>query len=363
MDKVIDHTFDHPDILSQLEYDKSESLERIKRKKSREHITWKSGGSIRILSADVRNRKKIKEALTGHGGERIIAEEASLIPDDTWGMVMRMLGGIEGTFLLKIGNAVYRNHFYKSFKSRKYKVIVVDYKKAIKEGRFTKDYIAEMKEEMDKELFRNFYECKFPPRDEIDDKGFRFLIKEEILEKVFVKRGDVKKGKLGGDIGEGNDESVFILRDDKLAKIEEANRIKDTMQQLPVIEKLLPKITDGFVDAIGVGAGIADRCAELDYPVYGVKWGERADDPTKFADKKAENFWALKEWLENGGKIIYDEKLKEELSEIKYKIRSDKQIIMESKEELKKRIKRSPDKADALALTFNRQVKPAIDFL
>lgn len=363
MDKVIDHTFDSKEILSQLEYDKTESLERIKRKKTREHITWKRGGSIRILSADTRNRKRIKEALTGHGEKRIIAEEASLIPDDTWGMVMRMLGGIEGTFLLKIGNAVYRNHFYRSFKSRRYKKIVVDYKKAIREGRFTKEYIDEMRNEMDKELFRNFYECKFPPRDEIDDKGFRFLLSEETLEKAFVRGGEIKKGKLGGDIGEGNDESVFVLRDSKLAKIVEANKIRDTMQQIPVIDKLLPNITEGFVDAVGVGAGVASRCAELNYPIYGVKWGEAADDPSGFLNKRAENFWGLKRWIENGGKIVYDKKLEEELKEIKYKIRSDKVIMIEPKEEIKKRIRRSPDRADALALTFNKKIKPEISFI
>ena len=67
-------------------------------------------------------------------------------------------------------------------------------------------------------------------------------------------------------------------------------------------------------------------------------------------------FWAIRDWLDPKNKqnpaLPPDDELMQELTEIRYKIKSDGKIIIEPKEELKKRLKRSPGKADALALTF-----------
>ena len=55
-----------------------------------------------------------------------------------------------------------------------------------------------------------------------------------------------------------------------------------------------------------------------------------------------------------------DEELKEELHEIKWSIRSNGDIIIEEKEEIKKRLGRSPDKGDAVALSFFPQIHHGI---
>jgi hypothetical protein len=47
-----------------------------------------------------------------------------------------------------------------------------------------------------------------------------------------------------------------------------------------------------------------------------------------------------------------DDEITQELTETKYIVRSDGSYIIEPKEEIKKRINRSPDKADAVALSF-----------
>jgi hypothetical protein len=47
-----------------------------------------------------------------------------------------------------------------------------------------------------------------------------------------------------------------------------------------------------------------------------------------------------------------DQELAQELIETKWKFMSNGKVQIEPKEDLKKRIKRSPDKADNLALTF-----------
>jgi hypothetical protein len=67
-------------------------------------------------------------------------------------------------------------------------------------------------------------------------------------------------------------------------------------------------------------------------------------------------YWSIRDWLnpafKSNAKLPPDEELMEELSQTKWKFRSDGRVQIEAKEDVKKRIKRSPDKADALANTF-----------
>jgi hypothetical protein len=71
--------------------------------------------------------------------------------------------------------------------------------------------------------------------------------------------------------------------------------------------------------------------------------------------------WGLmKEWLQdpNGVEIPDLDSLQADLTAPSYKYDSEQRVILEKKEEIKKRGLRSPDEADALALTFAFPVKP-----
>ena len=108
------------------------------------------------------------------------------------------------------------------------------------------------------------------------------------------------------------------------------------------------------VDVIGLGAGVADRLKELHYDVYGINVADRASDPERFANLRAEGYWRLRERFERGQIMIPDDdELINELTSLKYKIvNSNGQIRMEEKEEMKKRLGKSPDLADSLCLAF-----------
>jgi hypothetical protein len=60
-----------------------------------------------------------------------------------------MVGGAEGTpegsFLMEIGNPVYRNHFHRTWFGERYMKIYVDDEMALAEGRYTPDFLNEMK--------------------------------------------------------------------------------------------------------------------------------------------------------------------------------------------------------------------------
>jgi hypothetical protein len=65
-------------------------------------------------------------------------------------------------------------------------------------------------------------------------------------------------------------------------------------------------------------------------------------------------WWNMKEWIESGGWIPSDPMLRQELSTPTYWFDAQGRKMLESKDEIKKRLQggASPDIADALALTF-----------
>jgi len=110
-----------------------------------------------------------------------------------------------------------------------------------------------------------------------------------------------------------------------------------------------------FVDGGGVGGGVVDRLRQLNRDVIEVQFGGKPDDPQKYANKRAEMWGKVKEWLPGGG-LPQDETLATDLTSVEYGFRPDDTILLESKESMKKRGLASPDDGDALALTFAQPV-------
>lgn len=135
-----------------------------------------------------------------------------------------------------------------------------------------------------------------------------------------------------------------------------------------------------YVDAIGLGAGLADRLRELDLPAVAVSVSESASLKDRFNKLRDELFWTAREWFEaRDCHMPSDDTLISELSGIRYKYLSTGKLKVESKDEMKKRGQRSPDVADSFVLTFagqgavaggwsrgynsNRSLKPATNWI
>jgi len=107
------------------------------------------------------------------------------------------------------------------------------------------------------------------------------------------------------------------------------------------------------IDEVGVGGGIVDRLKEQDYRVHGYNGGRSPKRPT-FANLRAESHWHLRTLLEQGQIALpHDEELFDELVAIRWRATSAGKIQIEPKEELKNRLGRSPDRADAVVLAFS----------
>lgn len=382
MGKAINHLFDHPALEEQIDPLGVPHIERLRHEKSRERVTWRDGGQIKALTASANNRKKVREAVTGQGARNIVQDEASLIPDDLQAMILRMLGGFPDSFLMKIGNPFYRNHFLRSWQSARYKKIFIDYNQGLKEGRLTRDFVEEMRNEP---FFDVLYEVKFPASDEVLSGGYRKLVTDDLLEGAFITEEEFERDyctleitnrlgekikvpegrpKHGGDFaGGGNDRSAYVVRWPSVMKIIETNKIADTMQQVPIVRSHLDKYNinamDSSIDYGGLGQGVGDRLHELEVEVNRVMFGESAPDDQKhkYKNMRAYIYYQLLLWIKKGGKIVKNDAIYE-LLVVNYKESSEGKFQIQPKDELKKLMKdlglqvTSPDVPDAMALTF-----------
>ena len=114
------------------------------------------------------------------------------------------------------------------------------------------------------------------------------------------------------------------------------------------------RMPDGIiVDKGGIGGGIVSRLRELNIPVVGVNFAESATDPETYANIRAEIYYKLREWFKDKPVRIPDDPgLISACCATQPKDSSNGRKACEKKAEVKKRLGRSPDESDALALTF-----------
>jgi hypothetical protein len=141
-------------------------------------------------------------------------------------------------------------------------------------------------------------------------------------------------------------------------------RIPDLMQVASrVMEQVsLHKPNAVFVDGTGIGWGVHDRLRQLGCPrLVGVDFASRADRrdlgdaAARYANKRAEMWGLLKEWCK-AGCLPDDPELIAELSAVEYGYDPNDAIVLERKDDMRRRGLASPDDADALALTFAHPV-------
>lgn len=133
--------------------------------------------------------------------------------------------------------------------------------------------------------------------------------------------------------------------------METAGRVFEEYRQTPVEERP----AEILVDVIGVGAGVFDRCEELGLPVVPVNVGEMPERSSsgRFSRMRDELWWYVREWFSAlDCRIPNDPYLVGELTNVRYKLSSNGRIQVESKAEMLSRGVQSPDRADALMLTF-----------
>ena len=165
---------------------------------------------------------------------------------------------------------------------------------------------------------------------------------------------------LGCDVArQGLDESVIFPRQGLVASAPLRLRIPDTSVLAGrLATEWRERNADAvFVDATGgYGAGVIDALRQMNRSPLEVYFSGRATNDTRFANKRAEIWWQMCEWIKNGGALPPElVEMVAGLSQTTYTFRGDR-LILEDKDQIKSKIGRSPDLEDALACTFAQPV-------
>lgn len=171
---------------------------------------------------------------------------------------------------------------------------------------------------------------------------------------------------MGVDVARfGDDESVIRLRRGRDARTFPPISIRgqDTMALVGRVTSEHARlaamgfpVSATFVDETGLGAGVVDRLRQLGIVVFGVNNGAKPDqvavDGEAVANKGAEMWAMMRSWLRTGGAIEDEPELRHQLEGREYGYNQHNAIVLEKKDDMKKRGLASPDRADGLALTF-----------
>jgi phage terminase large subunit len=161
---------------------------------------------------------------------------------------------------------------------------------------------------------------------------------------------------MGVDVARfGDDKSVITLRKGRVVYpqivfgqvdvVDVAGRVKDIVNAWP------EKISQIAVDTIGIGSGVADILRrDFRRQVVDVNSSLRMSDGQNY-NLRARMWRQMREYLKNGASLPNDPELATDLTALQYEFRGG-ELLMESKDNAKKRGIKSPDRADSLALTF-----------
>lgn len=167
---------------------------------------------------------------------------------------------------------------------------------------------------------------------------------------------------LGIDVaGEGDDASVIFPRQGLVAfppKVLRgvsgevgAGQVSRTMEDW--------KVDAAFIDNTGGYAGVwRSTLKAMNRTILPVGFAESALD-RQYANRRAEMYFEMVQWIKAGGALPDVPELIAELTQTTYTIKGD-QLLLEPKKLIKAKIGRSPDRADALALTFAEPVAPRV---
>jgi len=373
---LIKHIFDNEFTLSRFKINEGESVDSIRRERSKNRLTFDCGdnkiGEVFILSAESRLKSgdEVGNSLMGFGSPNVVMDEAALVSDEADAKAMRMVGGFTGSgddFVVKIGNPFRRNHFLSAQQDPAYYKINADYhvgiaeKNEYGEQRLTEKFIEEMRK---KPFFGVQYENRFPNADDVDLKGWTQLMSEEEIEIAMTydetpqHTGEIR---LGHDVARsGSDSSSWVKRSMNFCEALMKAHIPDLTDAaaqtmlLMNTHEILPMNT--FVDDIGVGGGEVDHLHYQQKKIVAVNVANEALERSRFTNLRAEAYWRLREWIKKGGKLCkchQDDWL--DMSRIKYKPDSKGRLRIMSKDEMRAMGLESPDVCDAAMLSFCRQ--------
>lgn len=151
----------------------------------------------------------------------------------------------------------------------------------------------------------------------------------------------------------GDDECVVYMRQGVVSKqLATYRKIQDDFILAGYIAQFEDqyKADAVFVD-MGYGTGVVSAARQMGRQWQIVPFAAESNDPG-YLNKRAQMWGDMKRWLAEGAMIPDDPVLAEELTGPEYIVKLNGKIQLEAKEDMRKRGLSSPNRADALCLTF-----------
>lgn len=232
----------------------------------------------------------------------------------------------------------------------------------------------------DSTQYRVRVQGKFPEEGVMDDKGWVQLFNKQDLHIVPFDKDWRPVAPVKGALdpsGEGQDSSEWAVRDRLRAGIVASERVSTAQslaaKSLTVCDTFRIAPADFVVDAFGKGHPVAQEIAiatsgkpnQEAWRVRPINTGEPCDnesDRELYVNIRAMLYYRMLLWFRAGGEVMESTGLEDELLSVRYKRTGTGRIQIMDKVSMKKLGFKSPNKADALSMTFLRpDVAPMTD--
>jgi hypothetical protein len=165
--------------------------------------------------------------------------------------------------------------------------------------------------------------------------------------------------------GPGEDETVLCVRRGPkiilLRSWEKSDPRGDIVSALRPYKGSLKRVN---IDSAGIGYYMAQHLKDFGLPITEINVGQKPNDSEKFSNKKAEIYWEFRMHAEAGDLAgLVDDRAIAQLVGVRYSHNSRGQVVIESKEDARKRGVKSPDRAEAIILAFADVKKPGSNLM
>lgn len=304
-----------------------------------------------------------KESLAGGHAESycIFLDEASGVSEDAFDILLGTLSTGSGGRFIQVSNPQRASgRFYEIF-NRDLGTWEKLYFSALDSANVNKEWIEEMglTYGIDSDFYRMRVLGQFPR------VGVSQFISSDAIEDAIRNKTDFASYQnfsklMGVDVARfGDDLTAFVIRQGPKVVEIRTYRGLDTMEVATKVAEMqaLHKCAAIYIDSIGVGAGTADRCRQLNLPIRDVVVSQKSTQPNVYSNLRAQLWGAMRDWITNGGDLPVeatgsDLNLAAQLQSMIYGYNNKMQIQLLSKRDLKKMGYASPDIADALSFTF-----------
>lgn len=306
------------------------------------------------------SRAEQPEALAGVHSDNVmlVVDEASGVPEQVFEAASGSMSGHSATTILA-GNPTRSSGTFYETHNRLAEHWMTLHWSCVDSRRVSREFIEEMKTRYgeDSNAYRIRVLGEFPMG---DDDTIIPLHLAEAAKSRDVTAAPTTRPVWGLDVARfGSDRTALAKRVGPVIAEVETWKGLDLMQTVGRVKAqydgLLPseRPSEILVDVIGLGSGVHDRLRELGLPVRAVNVSEAPAFGATYSNLRTELIFRFRGWLEQrGSRLPSDAELIAELTSIRYSFASSGKMKAEGKDDMRRRGLRSPDKADAVFLTF-----------